>query len=61
MCANHTRALTFNYCAAKSNEKDEHKIPEKFGWIPEEKQVGRPKPGRPAWDLQKITETPSPG
>ena len=30
MCANHTRALTFNYCAAKSNEKGELNIPEKI-------------------------------
>ena len=26
---------------------------EKFGWIPEKKQAGRLKPGRPAWDIRK--------
>ena len=41
-------ALTFDYCIAKPNEEDEHKIPEKFGRISEEKQAGRLKPGRPA-------------
>jgi hypothetical protein len=38
----------FHYCAAKSNEEGEHKMPEKFGRISEKKQAGRLKPGRPA-------------
>jgi hypothetical protein len=38
----------FDYCVAKPNEKGEHKMPEKFGRIPKEKQAGRHKSGRPA-------------
>ena len=41
VCANHTPALTFDYYVAKPNEEGEHKIPEKFGRIPKEKQTGR--------------------
>ena len=61
MCANHTPALTFDYCAAKPNEEGEHKMPEKFGRIPKKKQVGRLKSGRPAWELWKIIKTISLG
>ena len=48
VCANHTPALTFDYCVAKLNEMDEQKNTEKFERIPEEKQAGRLKSGRPA-------------
>jgi len=46
-------ALTFHHCVAKLNEEGEHKMEEKFGWIPEKKQAGWLKPGRPAWDFRK--------